>query len=88
MNLQSNLINTILVVISIGGVVAVNLVIIGLIAIAVIHDGDTATSVAATFEQIIIDAITAVGTLVGSLIGGTAVHRAMIAAQNSKEPTP
>lgn len=72
MAMSQNLINTLLLIMSVGGVVALNLVIAGLIVIAVAHDGGTATQVASTFETILTDAVTAIGTLLGSLL--TARH--------------
>ena len=78
MQIPSSLINTMILAATIGGVVAINLVIAGLILIAVIHDGTTATSVAATFQQILQSAITALGILLSGLITGKIILTHMV----------
>jgi hypothetical protein len=83
MNLPSKLINSVVLVVCIGCMLAVNLVIAGLIVIAVAHDGATANNVAASFQTILTTIIAALGTLLGSLITGRAVHNAMLAGNSN-----
>lgn len=79
--MSTGLMNNLILVASIGGVIALNLIIAGLVVIAVIHDGNTAQQVATTFETALTAAITAIGTLVGSLVTGKIVHAATMSAQ-------
>jgi hypothetical protein len=67
---SQSIFNTLLLVASIGAMVGINLMIAGLIVIAVIHDGPTATAIASTFQQILQSAITALGMLLSGLITG------------------
>ena len=87
MQIPSSLMNTMILAATIGGVVAINIIIAGLIIIAVVHDGTTATDVSTSFQQILQTAITALGMLLSGLITGKIVITHMMTLAETQAGT-
>lgn len=73
MQIPGSILTPLIVAASVGVMVAINLMIAGLIIIAVVHDGATAADVAGTFQQLLQSSITALGVLLSGIITGRIV---------------
>lgn len=81
----SSLLNTLAVIGAVSLGVAVNAIIVGLVLIALIHDGSTGAQVASSFETVLTALVGVAGTLVGGAFTGRMVHTASMNAQTAQE---